>query len=226
VVPWIYTTVIRPVLIYGFTVWWPRVRYDVSRTELSKIQRSACLAITGMMKMTPTAAMEVLLGIPPLHVMIEAEAQAGIYRLMCNQQWKPKSTNFGHIKKSRDMEHEPILQKGSDRMVPRYAYHKPFTVKFPDKCEWQNGFNPNNKGGLVWYTEGSKTNKGTGAGMYRWGSRRGHSFSLGLHTMVFQAEIYVIKVCIMDSIEKGYTGRNIYSLSKIRQPSRPLTASR
>jgi hypothetical protein len=19
-----------------------------------------------------------------------------------------------------------------------YAYHKPFTVKFPDKCEWQN----------------------------------------------------------------------------------------
>jgi hypothetical protein len=88
------------------------------------------------MKMTPTAAMEVLLGLPPLHVMIEAEAQAGIYRLMCNQQWKPKSTDFGHTKKSRDMEHEPILQMGSDMMLVRYAYHKPFTVKFPDKCEW------------------------------------------------------------------------------------------
>jgi hypothetical protein len=29
--------VIRPVLTYGSMVWWPRVRYNVSRTELSKI---------------------------------------------------------------------------------------------------------------------------------------------------------------------------------------------
>jgi ribonuclease HI len=101
----------------------------------------------------------------------------------------------------------------SDRMRPRYAYHKPFTVKFPDKCECQNGFNPDNKEGLVWYTDGSKTNKGSGTGVYRWGSRRGHSFSLGLHTTVFQAEIYAIKACIMQNIEKGYTGRNIFILS-------------
>jgi hypothetical protein len=67
-------------------------------TELSKMQRLVCLAITGAMKTTPTAAMEVLLGLPFLHVMIEAEAQAGIYQLMCNQQWKPKSTNIGHSK--------------------------------------------------------------------------------------------------------------------------------
>jgi hypothetical protein len=140
--------VIRPALTYSSTVWWLRVRYNVSRTELSKMQRLACLAITGAMKMTPTAAMEVLLGLHPLHVMTEAEAKAGIYRLICNQQWKPKSTNFGHTKKSRDMQHEPILEMGSDRMLPRYVrvYHRPFTVKFPDKCEWQNGFNPDNKG--------------------------------------------------------------------------------
>jgi hypothetical protein len=145
VVHWIFTIVIRPVLTYGSTVWLPRVRYNVSRTELSKVQRLVYLAITGAMKTTLTAAMEVLLGLPPLHVMIETEAQAGTYRLMCNQQWKPKSTNFGHTKQSWDMEHEPILQMGSDMMLPRYAYHKPFTVKFPDKCEWQNGFNPDNK---------------------------------------------------------------------------------
>jgi hypothetical protein len=51
------------------------------------------------MKTTPAAAMEVLLGLPPLHVMIEAEVQAGIYKLTCNQQWEPKSNNFGHTKK-------------------------------------------------------------------------------------------------------------------------------
>jgi hypothetical protein len=95
-------------------------------------------------------------------------------------------------------------------MLPRYAYHKPFMVKFPDKCEWQNKFNPHNRGGLVWYVDGPKTNEGTGAGLYRWGSRRGHSFSLGLHTTVFQAKIYAIKACIMGKIEKGYICRNIY----------------
>jgi hypothetical protein len=40
-----------------------------------------------------------------------------------------------------------------------------------------------------------------------------HSFSLGHHTTVFQAEIYAIKACIMENIEKGYKGRNIYILS-------------
>jgi hypothetical protein len=43
--------------------------------------------------------------------------------------------------------------------------------------------------------------------------------------MAFQAEIYAIKACIMENIDKGYIGRNIYILSD-RQPSRLLTASR
>ena len=54
----------------------------------------------------------------------------------------------------------------------------PFTVKFPDKCEWQNGFKPNTKGGLLWYVDRYKINEGIDAWVYRWGSRR-HKFSLG-----------------------------------------------
>jgi hypothetical protein len=47
VVHWIYTMVIRPVLIYSPMVWWPRVRHNVSRAELGKLQRLACLAVQG-----------------------------------------------------------------------------------------------------------------------------------------------------------------------------------
>jgi hypothetical protein len=177
------------------------------------------------MKMTPTATMEVLLGLPPFHVMIEAEALAGIYRLMCNQQWKCKPTNFGHTKKSCDMEHELNLMMVSDRVLLRYVFYKPFTVTFPDKCEWQNWFNPDSRRGLFWYTDRSKTHEGTDAGVYRWGSRSRHSFSLGHHTMVCQAEIYAIKACIMENLDKGYIGRNIYILS-VRQPSRILRVSK
>jgi hypothetical protein len=83
VMNWIYTMVIRPILTYGSTIWWLRVRYKVSRAELSTLQRLACLAVTGAMKMTPAAVMVVLLGRPPLHVIIQEQALAGIYRLMC-----------------------------------------------------------------------------------------------------------------------------------------------
>jgi hypothetical protein len=91
------------------------------------------------------------------------------------------------------MEHESVLWMVSDRMLLRYAYCKPFTAKFPDNCKLQNDFNPDRKGGLAVNADGPKTNKGTGAGVYRWRSRKAHSFRYGLHTMVFHAETYAIK---------------------------------
>jgi hypothetical protein len=52
---------------------------------------------------------------------------------------------------------------GSDRMILRHVYKKSFTVRFPDRSEWKDEFRPDTKGELIWYTDGSKTNKGTGA---------------------------------------------------------------
>jgi len=51
------------------------------------------------MKMTPNAAMELLLGLSPLHVMTEVEGLVRIHKIMFNRQWRPKSSNFDHIKK-------------------------------------------------------------------------------------------------------------------------------
>jgi hypothetical protein len=59
---------------------------------------------------------------------------------------------------------------GTDRTINRHVYDKPFTVRFPDRSEWKDGFNTNRKGGLIWYTDGSKINKGIGAGMYGYGT--------------------------------------------------------
>jgi hypothetical protein len=77
------------------------------------------------------------------------------------------------------MEHKPILQMGTDRMILRYMYHRPFMVKFSEKCEWRNRFTPNIKGDLVSYMDRSKINKGSCAAVYRWGSRRGVAAALG-----------------------------------------------
>jgi len=58
-------------------------------------------------------------------------------------------------------------------------------VKFPDKCVWQNRFNPYIKGAWSDTQMGPRPYKGTVTEVYRWGLRRWHGFSLGLYTSVF-----------------------------------------
>jgi hypothetical protein len=119
VVFWIYTAVVRPTITYAATIWCPRVELKIIQTELNELQRMACLGITGAMRPAPRAAMEVLLGLPPLHVQIEAEIRIRNYRLRFNEQWKNKYEGFGHAYMTQDMKKEPLLQLGSHKMMPR-----------------------------------------------------------------------------------------------------------
>ena len=64
IVHWIYVAIIRPMLTLVAIVWWSRVELGVAKTMLGKLQRLACLAITGAIRTTPTAAMEILIGLP------------------------------------------------------------------------------------------------------------------------------------------------------------------
>ena len=70
VVYWVYTAVVRLIVTYAVTIWWPRVKLKANQAELSKLQKTACLGITGAMRTAPTAAMEILLGLPTLHLQV------------------------------------------------------------------------------------------------------------------------------------------------------------
>jgi hypothetical protein len=98
------------------------------------------------MNIAPTAAFEILLRLPPLHLEMEAEALAGIYRLSCSEQWKPKTIWYGHADKIRDMMKEPILQMGADKIIPMHTFNKSFTAWLPDRSEWGKGMLPLKKG--------------------------------------------------------------------------------
>jgi hypothetical protein len=87
-------------------------------------------------------------------------------------------------------------------------------VRLPDRSEWDRGIVPLGKRGLIWYTDGSKMNEGTGAVVYGHGMGQSFSFSLGRYATVFQAEVYAIKACTDESIKRGYCDRNIYILSR------------
>jgi hypothetical protein len=82
---------------------------------------------------------------------------------------------------------------------------------FPDRSEWKKGFQPDRNGELIWFTDGSKTGKGTGAVVCCQGTRRKLSFSFGQHTTVFQAEVYAIKACINQNVDRGYKNMIIYN---------------
>jgi ribonuclease HI len=102
---------------------------------------------------------------------------------------------------------------GTDKMLPRHVFHKPFTVRFPDRSEWERGSIPIKKGRLICYPDGFKTNEGTEAGVCGHGMKQKFSFSLGQYTTVFQVEVYAIKACAVENIKRGYLKRNIYILS-------------
>jgi hypothetical protein len=51
---------------------------------------------------------------------------------------------------SQGMKEEPILQMGTDKMILIYVYDKPFMVRFPDRSEWEDGFQPEGmRGSLI-----------------------------------------------------------------------------
>jgi hypothetical protein len=63
------------------TTWWPGCQTASAKKRLSKVQKLACLEITGAIRRTPTGAMEALTGLPPLDLVIQEEESPAAHRL-------------------------------------------------------------------------------------------------------------------------------------------------
>jgi hypothetical protein len=100
VVYWIHTMVVSPTVTYAVPVWWPRVNFKRSRVELIKLGRMTCLGITAAMR---TAQMPPFGRLPPLHLQLEVEASAGIYRLHCSDEWEHKCDFHRHSCMTQDI---------------------------------------------------------------------------------------------------------------------------
>jgi hypothetical protein len=75
VVHWLYIAIVRPTITFASLVWWPGCQ-KASAKKLSKVQRLACLGITGTSRTTPTGATETLAGLPLLDLVIQGEARS------------------------------------------------------------------------------------------------------------------------------------------------------
>jgi hypothetical protein len=127
-----------------------------------RIQRMAYLAITGAMRSTPTAAMEVLLNLTPLDLMIMAEVRIAIYRLQNTKKpsaFKAETGLLSIWKKVSD----PILEMWADHIIPDFNRSRTFKVII-DR-DYRSNIDPVvPEDSLVWFTEGSRMPSGTGSG--------------------------------------------------------------
>lgn len=62
-VHWIYSAIVRPKITYASLIWWPKTNEVTAQKKLGKLQRLACISMTGAMKSTPSVALDALLNI-------------------------------------------------------------------------------------------------------------------------------------------------------------------
>jgi hypothetical protein len=79
---------------------------------------------------------------------------------------------------------------------------------------------------LTWYTGGSRMAGGSEAGVCGPRPNRRLSFSLGVHAIVFKAEIFAILACAKDCTERYYTREQIYIFSHSQAALQALESSR
>ena len=71
-------------------------------------------------------------------------------------------------------------------------------------CNWGTEWAGGNRQGLVWFTDGSKTETGVGAAAWRQGSGFEVVCRLDTHATVFQPEVRAISKCALQAmLERG-----------------------
>jgi ribonuclease HI/retron-type reverse transcriptase len=188
---WIYTAIVRPTLVYGCVIWYRYCDYNCNVKKLDKVNRTACRLISGSMKSTPGAALELILGIEPLDVYILKMALNAGYRLMSS----PTNVKYlGTELKAKLLESTVSAPMPTDFILPFRQFEKKFWIVIPQEIQKESNFNDTDDN-IRCYTDGSLHDSGVGAGFVLY-----HNDSLikkealTLHTdcTIFQAEIYAI----------------------------------
>lgn len=207
---WLYTAVVRPIITYVCVIWHSKTKQKTCRSKLDSLQRLACLIITGAMSTTPTAAMEAVLSLPPLYTHVQMEASMALLRAdsIGKHEWHCNSLK----ELQRSLQCIPPLTMPSDYMVVEYSFIKHFRVRLPEKDEWETSMSFRD-GDIVWYTDGSKKDGGSGSGIYGERPRMRLAKSLGKYASVYQAEMYAIIECVHINLYRSYKNKVIYILS-------------
>ena len=112
-------------------------------------------------------------------------------------------------------------------MKPVFNLEPKCRVTMLTREEWTRGpRNPPAVKGLVWFTDGSRTVEGTGAGIYGQSANRRLSISLGEHAAVFQPEVCVILACVYETETQGRPEKYVSICSDSQTALKALQAAK
>jgi len=220
-VHWLYTRVIRPSILHGTLMLWSMAMQKTTKAHLGRIERMTCLTITGNMKSTPNTAMEILLNLTLLDLAIQVEGRMALYRLHVLKQPADPKAEVGLLSIWKKVS-DPLLEIRADHTTPVYYYSKVFSVII-DWDHWKNKDPVFLEDALIWFTDGSRANLGTGSGIFGFGPNRSFSLPLGKFERVFQTEIYAILQCALENIRRAYKDKQILIFSDSQAAPKALS---
>ncbi|GAB0089515.1 hypothetical protein DMENIID0001_040690 [Sergentomyia squamirostris] len=143
---------------------------------------------------TPTAAMKVMLDIPPLPLFIKAGAASAAIRLRANKTWRSDGRKESHEKILGEITRRQLdLLVNEDFFVHLGIPKKTFKVITPSRADWGERAEEIIESGAVnLSTDGSHVNGTSGADYYCEEPQLRESVALCTNTSVFQAEIAAI----------------------------------
>ena len=201
---WVYTAVVIPLLTYASVIWERVTDLEGVRKRLEKLQRLGLTGIANARRSTPTAALEHIYDIPPLHLQIKQKAQETYLRLgdLKTDEWSyPRIKKQGHLERLRAT--LPKIRV-DDTMIPRPNRDRKYKVVIDEKLK-----NYPETEGIILFTDGSKSKQNTGSGViFGLTGEEKHNERLPDRT-VFQAEIRAVQLACEHIMAKGIKGNKI-----------------
>lgn len=204
---WIYTAVIRPIIGYAAAVWHSRLSRKCLVKSLTRLQRVVCIGVTGAFPTTSAEALNALLNLPPLDIFLRGEATKSIFRLMSIDQWYgPRDI------RNRALPYVEEMYMPSDICVPAVQFDRKFEVYISDRDQWDSPQEPGMGHSRI-FTDGSKSDLGSGSGVFVEEDDTKLFYPLGMHATVFQAEIYAILKAMHYIEDMKWKHKNIFVFS-------------
>ncbi|XP_030757674.1 tolloid-like protein 1 [Sitophilus oryzae] len=129
-------TAIRPIIKYDAVAWWQKANQTTAKNKLSKLQRQACLAVTGAFHSMPSKDMETLLDLPPLQIILEREARWATYRFPNMARESQGTIMFIQNRLEDELQSDEILGMVSDLTPAIQLLTRIYNVLFSNRDEW------------------------------------------------------------------------------------------
>ena len=173
---WIYTKVIRPMLSYSSVIWINALNKKHNITKLQRVQALALRIVSGAMPSTNFEALDHLTDTSNIISYLKGEAAKGAARLKAYGEWtgettaSSKGTIMAHTTINNAYINSLSLPEGKcDLTKPIYNINSSYIIDLPNTdnlLEYRTNITKEikniNTDTITCYTDGSKTEEGTG----------------------------------------------------------------